>query len=1176
MNILNHIRTDFVRAALMVLLAVVTFPTAAWATNVQYLDANGQSQTANAVAFTSSNADISLDGGWYYVNGNVTINGKITFTGNVNLILCDGASLTVTYNSYPAAINSDNKKNLTIYAQSTGNNMGSLTANGTCCINTGGNITIYGGKVTANSNGYETIGIYAQNVYIFGGQVRATGSYGIAADGDVGIRLQCRNENDYIWVSRFSYLTQAENNGSIQANNLVAYDANTGVIGSVVNGTVTNFSTISGKVLRPIDNWGGDDGTAEHPYVITTTAGLDLLAKKVNGTDGYTANDFSGKYFVLGNDITYSYEGLGDTESNYTAIGVFFSSIKKFEGSFNGQGHTVKGIRICKDGNSNDDDYQGLFGRIGEGGSVSHVTVSDARIIGRRNIGGIVGSNWGGTITDCHVTASVFIKSVQSSAHYHGGIVGFNKTSNGGGIVSGCSSSAVITLANGLGDCQGYGGIVGSNQLGTVKDCLYLGKQIGGSSYVGAIAGYNVGTIKNCYYTNSDIKGKDEYYNEVTLSSGNPVIGYTEGSSTVTNVGLAHTITLGKDVAIDGTETDYAEDVTNPKRRITTYIKNEKGIALRLDTLNGTKTDTIYYCVAGAKVPLSYSGTSESGVIFRATKTNGGDDVTSSVIEGSTLTMPDYDVTVRAIDSFDLSFAAANDLSIESGKATVTVDGVDVTLTNGKLTGVKPGSKVTVTAAEGYKFKNAGGERLLTTIKPASSNAVTPFYVTQGVATLTIVGNDIKNEGYGWVNTSSDDNLLTITPATGYDITSVKFKSDTDSEFALGPTFPIYYPIYRVNLKNSRIKQRVLVYGDYSRSYVMEDLPFRPGSWNAAAMRFSDTDGQHFHFLTDEIYWGFKTLIMDVSDVEVGTTMMVHNGWWTATYYDNLPIVNGPNEIQLTEDIARDCAMVNGAGKDLQFLIKSGNCIVNTVYYEDGYGGTSIKEFNIYGYESGGIKDVTINADSTQFSFIMPMGDVTAFYELELMSFPLTIGANRYATYYSDKPMTLGSGQSFAQLYTIASVGTETVSLSEALTVAKANTPLLVYNSADEEKTVTLCFSSGTSDNVTANSAFKGTISDKTFTEAEMNAAQHYVLVGGTTFLRVDKPGTIAANRCWLEVANASARQLTIGDRTLNIKDERFNIDEAGTMYDLQGRRLTKKPTKAGVYVKNGQKVVVK
>ena len=56
--------------------------------------------------------------------------------------------------------------------------------------------------------------------------------------------------------------------------------------------------------------WGQDNGKTgedeDHAYVISSTAGLDMLAKVVNGTDGYTANTFEGKYFKLGNDITYT------------------------------------------------------------------------------------------------------------------------------------------------------------------------------------------------------------------------------------------------------------------------------------------------------------------------------------------------------------------------------------------------------------------------------------------------------------------------------------------------------------------------------------------------------------------------------------------------------------------------------------------------------------------------------------------------------------------------------------------------------------------------------------------------------------------------------------------------------------------------------------------------------
>lgn len=126
--------------------------------------------------------------------------------------------------------------------------------------------------------------------------------------------------------------------------------------------------------------------------------------------------------------------------------------------------------------------------------------------------------------------------------------------------------------------------------------------------------------------------------------------------------------------------------------------------------------------------------------------------------------------------------------------------------------------------------------------------------------------------------------------------------------------------------------QKFYIYGEDPTA----QPPFKPGAWNAAAMRFSDSEGQHFPYLSDDVYWGFKTLIMDVSDATDDCTMMVHNGWWSNTYIDTMPIVNGPNEIQITEAMAKDCAKGNGGeGKDLQFLIKSGDCTVNSVYYEE-------------------------------------------------------------------------------------------------------------------------------------------------------------------------------------------------------------------------------------------------
>ena len=126
--------------------------------------------------------------------------------------------------------------------------------------------------------------------------------------------------------------------------------------------------------------------------------------------------------------------------------------------------------------------------------------------------------------------------------------------------------------------------------------------------------------------------------------------------------------------------------------------------------------------------------------------------------------------------------------------------------------------------------------------------------------------------------------------------------------------------------------QRFWIYGEDP----VAQPPFSPAAWDAAEMRFSDNEGKHLPYLSDDVYWGFKTLVMDVSDVEDGTTMMVHNGWWSATYIDSMTLFDGPSEIQLTEDIAMDCAKGNGgSGKDLQVLIKSGICTVNSVYYEE-------------------------------------------------------------------------------------------------------------------------------------------------------------------------------------------------------------------------------------------------
>ena len=154
------------RIVLAILLAVIMTVSlltvgAAAVEDVSYIDENGTTQTctsATNVEGTSTSWGSAGQTTWYVVNSSVTIADRITVTGNVNLILADGKTLTAQKGIYVGSGNS-----LTIYGQSGGT--GELTAKafqvGSCAGIGGntdneaahGNITINGGIIEATSNG---------------------------------------------------------------------------------------------------------------------------------------------------------------------------------------------------------------------------------------------------------------------------------------------------------------------------------------------------------------------------------------------------------------------------------------------------------------------------------------------------------------------------------------------------------------------------------------------------------------------------------------------------------------------------------------------------------------------------------------------------------------------------------------------------------------------------------------------------------------------------------------------------------------------------------------------------------------------------------------------------------------------------------------------------------------
>ena len=158
------------------------------AVKVTYITAEGAAAGPKVCLQTTGDmtGDSAL-GGWYAVAKSTTLDTRIEITGDVNLILCDGCTLTAAGGIYVPQ-----GASLTVWAQSTGGGMGTLTT-GTPSgeqdgiggnSGDGGTITVNGGAVTATGSGAGIGG----SVTVNGGTIYAAGNYGAGIGGVVAIR----------------------------------------------------------------------------------------------------------------------------------------------------------------------------------------------------------------------------------------------------------------------------------------------------------------------------------------------------------------------------------------------------------------------------------------------------------------------------------------------------------------------------------------------------------------------------------------------------------------------------------------------------------------------------------------------------------------------------------------------------------------------------------------------------------------------------------------------------------------------------------------------------------------------------------------------------------------------------------------------------------------------------
>ena len=228
----------------------------------------------------------------------------------------------------------------------------------------------------------------------------------------------------------------------------------------------------------------GGDGSSESPFLITTAEELKWYASYVNGESGDNVVHTTACAKLM-NNIDLS-TVCGEGKGNWTPIakyGIYtFNGEHRFDGVFDGNGHTISNLYINDKNGSN----LGLFGYVTpttKKTSVKNLKMASVQIVGKTDIAAVCTSGYNATFENIEVIS--------------GSIAGFSDIYG----ISGCRGSAknCINRADVTASRYNVAGVISSIQ-DEASNCSNYGKITTGTGWAGGIAGGSdrFTTIQNC------------------------------------------------------------------------------------------------------------------------------------------------------------------------------------------------------------------------------------------------------------------------------------------------------------------------------------------------------------------------------------------------------------------------------------------------------------------------------------------------------------------------------------------------------------------------------------------------------------------------------------------------------------------------------------------------------
>ncbi len=531
--------------------------------------------------------------------------------------------------------------------------------------------------------------------------------------------------------------------------------------------TFTADNTLSAEAQAAIEALPvmAGDGTEANPYTIGNLTQLKAFRDDVNA-----GNNYQGKFVELTADIDLNNEE--------------WTPIAKFNGVFDGNDKTISNLVVNGEGKSD----QGFFGNTNNG-EIKNLTINNAKVTGRLNVGVVAGTPYTSKYTNIKVTGHVevngmayvggvggknayanwtditvdvdndsYVKATSTEdgtayRTYVGGVIGFN--GEGGHTFKNISSNIKV-----IGDVCDIGGIFGILHYGNKVETVTFAGQVeapAGAKEVGAIAGVwhnQVGqsvTINNATIADGSTVKVGDVTTTGSIVGGayNAANQSPETSGSLKVDGKEVWVGLAKVGEVPYETLKAAVDAAQPGETITLLADIEATEVILLDksvTINGN----------GHKV------TSNATRVFRVTTANTEVTLNDVKMVSTAVRVGTNDVRGISIDIVDNVKLTLNNSSVDFTDASANdwAYAVNVTGGNNHVVTVNGG------AYEGANVINVNGANNTVTVKDAVITCTYPNnaqYYGACIWVLQNQGSSVEATG----NTFNGSNAIAFNLGTG-------------------------------------------------------------------------------------------------------------------------------------------------------------------------------------------------------------------------------------------------------------------------------------------------------------------------------------------------------------------------------------------------------------------------